>query len=169
MPDPVFQAAVAFVLRHEGGLSDNPADPGGLTNFGISLRAYPQLGSEGIRGLTAEKAAAIYFTDWWLPLRFGQLPTPFAAKAFDAAVNMGERAVELLQQAVNACDPAHPIAIDGGIGPITAAASRAVNPSALRTRYTQNLAGHYRQLVENNPAMGVFLDGWLARAEDWEI
>ena len=33
-----FELAIPIVLKHEGGFADNPADPGGATNFGISLR-----------------------------------------------------------------------------------------------------------------------------------
>ena len=50
--DPAFDAAVEIVLAHEGGLADDSADPCGITNFGISLRSYPELGSAGIRALT---------------------------------------------------------------------------------------------------------------------
>ena len=38
---PAFERAVARVLSDEGGYVDNPADPGGETNFGISKREYP--------------------------------------------------------------------------------------------------------------------------------
>ena len=33
-----FQKAHDFTARWEGGLSDHPADPGGLTKYGVSLR-----------------------------------------------------------------------------------------------------------------------------------
>ena len=35
--------ALETTLKHEGGLVDHKDDPGGLTNFGISKKAYPCL------------------------------------------------------------------------------------------------------------------------------
>ncbi|MBI5343968.1 MAG: hypothetical protein HZB83_01285, partial [Deltaproteobacteria bacterium] len=46
-----FERAIAFVLRHEGGYANDPRDPGGETNFGISKRAYPML---NIKDLSVE-------------------------------------------------------------------------------------------------------------------
>lgn len=110
---PGFIRAVDLVLRHEGGLVDNPNDPGGLTNFGISQRAYPDV---DIRALTRNQAMAIYERDYWTPLRCEELPTDVAVVLFDMAVNMGrDRAVRLLQRALN-------IPQDGLIGPRTIAA-----------------------------------------------
>ena len=53
----LFDIAIDFVLSQENGLADDPKDPGGITNFGISLRSYPDLGADGIRSLTRSAAA----------------------------------------------------------------------------------------------------------------
>ncbi len=74
-----FDRLIVKVLEHEGGLSDHPDDPGGLTHWGISLRSYLHLGREGIRNLAKETAADIYCRDWWGPL------TLAAADAADVA------------------------------------------------------------------------------------
>lgn len=54
-----FERALAFCLKWEGGdkITDDPRDPGGLTKFGISQRAYP---NEDIRKLTRGRAAFLY-------------------------------------------------------------------------------------------------------------
>lgn len=57
-----FEKAVAFVLRHEGGYTNDNRDPGGETKFGISKRAYPSL---DIKNLTEEQAKVIYRRDYW--------------------------------------------------------------------------------------------------------
>ena len=57
-----FQLALAFTLKQEGGLVDNPADPGGLTNYGIALNVHPELTADDIRTMTPERAAAIQST-----------------------------------------------------------------------------------------------------------
>ena len=57
------------ILGHEGGLSDNPKDPGGLTKWGISQRSYPHL---DIRNLKVEEAVEIYKRDFLRPLKADQ-------------------------------------------------------------------------------------------------
>ena len=81
-----FDRALALVLRHEGGLVSDERDPGGITNFGISQRAYPDL---DIRNLKVADAANIYRTDYWDAIKGDQLPDGLAICVFDAAVNMG--------------------------------------------------------------------------------
>lgn len=83
--DP-FETAVNLVLEEEGGLVHNPNDPGGLTKFGISQRAYPTL---DIANLTVDDAKAIYFKDYWQPLLPYNLSERFMKVAFSTAINMG--------------------------------------------------------------------------------
>lgn len=107
-----FERAVAFVLKREGGFSDDPRDPGGATKFGISARAYPDV---DIANLTIEQATAIYRRDYWDRIKGDLLPAPLALMAFDAAVNQGpRRAIQWLQHAVAAN-------ADGVVGPETIA------------------------------------------------
>ena len=94
----LFRAAVANVLEIEGGLVDHPHDPGGITNFGISLRAFPHLGRDGIRSMTRGQAAGIYRTAYWNRIP-ASLPDGLRWMAFDAAVNHGVgRALEWLRE-----------------------------------------------------------------------
>jgi hypothetical protein len=82
-----FDMAVALVLKHEGGLVDDPNDPGGLTNFGISQRSYPNV---DIRNLTADDAKAIYKRDYWFPIGGDAISNQSLANAaLDFAVNAG--------------------------------------------------------------------------------
>lgn len=162
--DPTFQAAVATVLEHEGGLVDDPADPGGVTNFGISLRAYPQLGADGIRALTRDKAIAIYWTDYWVRYRLGQIPGVLVpVKVMDLMVNAGpEPAAHMLQRALRASG--EPVDEDGHIGPATIAAVRAASPVALLAALRSEAAGYYRAIVAAKPERSRFINGWLNRA-----
>ncbi|HUN53321.1 MAG TPA: glycosyl hydrolase 108 family protein [Candidatus Sulfotelmatobacter sp.] len=164
--DADFAAAVELVLGNEGGLVDDPRDPGGITHWGISLRAYPQLGRAGILALTREQAKTLYRADWWDRHHFGALPWPVSAKVFDLAVNIGAAAaVRLLQGACAACGQA--VALDGLIGPATIAAARGCDPDALRRTLTAAAAAHYRSLVRENPELARFLAGWLNRTDRW--
>jgi lysozyme family protein len=161
--DAGFERAVALVLSHEGGLVDDPADPGGLTNHGISLRAYPELGAAGIRGLTAEQAAEIYRRDWWLRYGWAELPAPIGAKLLDLGVNIGaEAAQRALQRALRATGAA--VTEDGVLGPATRAAAAEADAAALLAALRSEAAGHYRLIAALHPAQQRFLQGWLTRA-----
>jgi lysozyme family protein len=110
--DP-FEGAVDFVLTAEGGLVDDGSDSGGLTRFGISQRAYPNL---NIRELTVEAAKAIYRRDYWDLCSCDKFPPGIALLVFDAAVNQGAGAsIRMLQSSVN-------VKPDGVVGPATLSA-----------------------------------------------
>src|ERR1700676_2468756 len=114
-----FNLAIDTVLTNEGGLSENPSDPGGLTNFGISQRSYPTV---DIRNLTRETAAAIYQRDFW---HYDAVQSqPMATKIFDMSVNMGHAAIRILQTCLG-------VTVDGIWGPGTCAAVNAAGDSLL--------------------------------------
>ena len=118
-----FDRALALVLRHEGGLVSDERDPGGLTNFGISQRAYPDL---DIRNLKVADAANIYRTDYWDAIKGDQLPEGLSICVFDAAVNMGtDKAIRLLQKACS-------VQVDGILGPNTLRAASRLPDSVAR-------------------------------------
>ena len=112
----VFDDSFAFTVGVEGGLTDDPSDPGGLTNWGISQRSYPNL---DIASLTIADAKAIYRRDFWNNFRGDDLPPQLAFLTFDAAVNNGlGRGAVWLQRAIGTVE-------DGQVGPATIAAARA--------------------------------------------
>ena len=146
-----FNLAIPVVLANEGGLVDNTADPGGLTNFGISQRSYPNV---DIRNLTRDAAAAIYQRDFW---HYDAVESQLmATKIFDMAVNMGHTAIRILQACLR-------ITEDGVWGPGTCAAVNAAGNNLIND-YRLALGRHYQNIVLANPAMAQFLKGWLRRA-----
>lgn len=78
--------AVDLVLRHEGGYVNDPRDPGGETNFGISKRSYPDL---AIADLTRAQAGSIYQKDFWTPTMAAQTDQRLANCMLDSRVNQG--------------------------------------------------------------------------------
>lgn len=145
-----FQRAIPILLEEEGGLVDDPNDPGGLTKYGISQRSYP---GEDIRALTPEAAATIYARDYWPASGAEQLPWPLCLFVFDHGVNAGSvAAIKCLQRAAHVPD-------DGRLGPQTLAAVQRANLRQLcrqfnveRCRYYMSLAGFAR-----------FGLGWIGR------
>lgn len=121
-----FESAINRVLGHEGGYVNNPADPGGETNWGIAKRSYPHV---DIRGLTREGAIAIYKRDFWDRVHADELPAGLRFQALDAAVNSGiESSVRWLQRAAGVAD-------DGHWGPITRAAVKARGENDMIMRF----------------------------------
>jgi lysozyme family protein len=120
-----FDDAFDRLIGHEGGLVNDPRDPGGLTKFGISQRSYPDL---DIRALTRDDARAIYFRDFWQRVNADRLPDGVAFQLFDFAVNSGpETAVRYLQRAVRVAD-------DGYWGPQSQAEAEAMSESDIIMR-----------------------------------
>lgn len=157
-----FEYAIKAVLMHEGGLVNNPADPGGLTNMGISLRSYPNLGEQGIRDLTVEQAKDIYYSDWWMKYRWNRLPMPEAGKVFDLGVNMGAKSAnECLQLALR--DWGHELNVDGEIGPTTLEAAQHSDPVQIMEALRAHAIEHYKALVNEHPKLQRFLAGWINR------
>lgn len=145
-----FEQAFERLIGHEGGLVDHPADPGGLTNFGISQRSYP---GEDIRGMTIKRAQEIYRRDFWGPAGCDAVPPPLRFDLFDMAVNAGVgRAVRTLQQAVGET-------ADGIIGPRTLQALNAMPTARLLARFNGRRLEHMASL----PTWPAFGRGWARR------
>lgn len=153
---PLAARAIDLVLLHEGGLVDHPRDPGGITNYGISIKAYPHLGREGIRNLTREQAREIYHADYWTKVRGDELPPAAAIVCMDAAVNSGRfRAVRWLQGAAGTT-------VDGQIGPQTIAACHDKDQRNLARDYTELRMDFLHRL----PTFDTFGKGWTRRVEE---
>lgn len=94
-----FDTAFDKVIGYEGGYTNNPADPGGETKYGISKRAYPM---EDIAALTYERARYLYLRDYWGPAGCDALPEAIKFHVFDMAVNSGvKRAIITIQKVVS--------------------------------------------------------------------
>ena len=117
-----FDLAFDRLMKHEGGYVNDPTDPGGETNWGISKRSYPAV---NIAKLTREDAAAIYRRDFWQRIKADKLPDGVAYQLFDFAVNSGiDTSVRYLQRALCVAD-------DGHWGPVSQAAADASTESDL--------------------------------------
>lgn len=135
---------------------DDPADPGGLTKYGISQAAWPHL---DIANLALDQAAAIYRRSYWLANGCDRIEDQgLACKLFDLCVNMGGgRAVRMLQRAANHLGAQ--LVVDGHLGPVTAAAiNKYKHPRALLMAFRALAAQHYL-----NQRKQRFLAGWLNR------
>ena len=124
-----FDIAFDRLIGHEGGYVNDPNDPGGETNWGISKRAYPNL---IIKELTREQAKEIYRRDFWERINADRLVARgydgVAFQLMDFAINSGiETAVRYLQRASGVAD-------DGHWGPVSQLAIENLSESDLIMR-----------------------------------
>lgn len=166
-PSALFELALAHVLKMEGGFSDDPFDPGGPTNRGITLAVFASTRGieltaanrasliEGLKRLGSAQTRQIYATRYWDLSRAGLLPPDVAVMHFDAAVNHGvAAAVRMLQEAAGAT-------VDGEIGPETLGRVRIMPGAELIARYADIRRARYRSLGH----FWRFGRGWLRRVD----
>ncbi|MEW9586727.1 glycoside hydrolase family 108 protein [Paraburkholderia sp. DGU8] len=134
-----FDDAFDALIGNEGGYSNNPADPGGETMWGVTARVARAAGFTGqMKDLPRDTAKAIAKKLYWDPLRLDELDPRVAFQIFDANYNGGHPVI-WMQGAAGA-------KVDGLIGPATIAAVQATDPlrfmlrwNALRLRYFTSL------------------------------
>jgi lysozyme family protein len=144
-----FDTAFKRLIGHEGGLTEHPNDPGGLTNYGISQRSYPNV---DIRNLTVNQAKDIYQRDFWDVI--GNAHPAIKFQVFDFAVNSGiNTAIRKLQAAIGVAD-------DGHWGPISAKALAAADVNDVIMRYVAQRIRFWAAL-STWPTFG---KGWVLRA-----
>ncbi|MET0528261.1 MAG: glycosyl hydrolase 108 family protein [Microvirga sp.] len=160
----LFDACLAFTLAQEGGYVDDPADPGGATNMGITLATFqhwdhdPMLGPADVRGMTRQTAAAIYRALYWNALQGDLLPAGVDLSTFDFGVNAGtRRAAEMLQEVLEF----PPDEVDGSVGPETLRAASKADATAVIRDLAERQTAYYRGLAEFDR----FGRGWLDRTE----
>jgi len=154
--DPRFLKWFDWLLQWEGTVYENdPDDPGGATKFGIDKRSHPK---EDIRNLTKERAAEIYWNEYWTRCRAHEMPARVGEVVANIAVNAGHgRASKWLQAAVGATP-------DGVIGQKTLAAVWQADYAELAKALLDRTEQHYRSIAKGR--LSKFLRGWLNRNND---
>jgi len=156
-----FEACLAVTLRAEGGYSDNPHDPGGPTNFGITQKVLEEhrgkpVSAEDVKHLTREEAKEIYRAKYWLPMNCAMLPGGVDLEVFDFGVNVGpSRSIKHLQKVLGLKE-------DGSMGPMTLAAVNATDPKELMIKLAHDRQDYYRSL----PTFTQFGKGWTTRVAE---
>jgi lysozyme family protein len=105
-----YDAALARLLAHEGGYTNHPSDPGGPTNFGITIVDYRKYvrsdaTAADVRATKLAEAKAIYRTKYWDAQRCSELPAGVDYAVFDYGVNSGVgRSGKVLRRALKLPD-----------------------------------------------------------------
>lgn len=184
-----FVKAHEFTARWEGGLSDHPADRGGLTAYGASIKFVQNIAGTAsgrnflqaigvplpvtktvMRTLTPAQVTAMFRHEFWDALHLDDLPFRHAALLYDAAVNTGRpQAVKFSQRGYNSC-VLHGVklAVDGIIGPMTRKALQTTDTDKVVLAILDARRNFYEALADSKPSQRVFLNGWLNRCNGLE-
>ena len=162
-----YAPAIKQLLENEGGYVNDPSDPGGETNFGICKRDNPDL---DIKNLTKEFASDWYHKHYWLKYGFHLINDDRLARwLFNHVVNCGEHpvikciqtALQTILHRANRFDIS--ITIDGVIGPQTIKLINEWYKTTDLLMVENNLWNHYEQLMQKNPKLEKYRNGWHAR------
>lgn len=167
------------ILRREGGFTDHPADRGGPTNFGITLRTLAserglspeELSAVDVRNMSIDEARQIYLGRYFSKPQIDQLPALMQPQVFDMSINHGPgAAIKMLQQVLS--DAGQACSVDGGIGEETlqcAFSAVGVLGKRLVNSLVDKRVSFYRAIVDRDASQAVFLRGWLRRAEEFRV
>ncbi|MCV2870492.1 holin-associated N-acetylmuramidase [Defluviimonas sp. WL0002] len=182
---PSVEEIAREITAREGGYVNDPDDPGGATNHGVTLGAMRRLGidldgdgrvtTSDVKQLTRARAEQIFVEQYFRKPRIDLLPQVVQASVFDMYVNAGAEAVRILQLLLN--DMGFEVTVDAAIGPQTSAAAVAAadpSPGLLADAYGIARRDYYYALGDRRPASRKFArrrdggkGGWILRAEEF--
>lgn len=153
-----FEQCLALVLKSEGGFVNNPKDPGGMTNLGVTKAVWEkwvgrEVNEAEMRALGPQDVAPLYKANYWDKIGGDSLPLGVDYAVFDMAVNSGVgRAAKTLQQVLG-------VGADGQVGQATISACEAANPRDVATGICEKRLAFLQSL----PTYGTFGRGWANR------
>lgn len=179
------ESIAAEIVRREGGFVNDPDDPGGATNHGVTIGTLKRLRADidgdgdidvaDVKAVDARRARGIFLEHYYRAPGIDRLPEPLQASVFDMQVNAGANAIRILQRLMAAFGL--PLKDDGMIGPITArtvARAMAKAPGHLVDAYGIARRNYYYRLGDARPASRKFArskdggkGGWIVRAEEF--
>ncbi|MGH1578986.1 holin-associated N-acetylmuramidase [Planktotalea sp.] len=177
------RAIAEEIVQREGGYVNDPDDPGGATNHGVTIHTMRRLGLDlnedgrvnnaDVRQLSRAQAIDIFIAHYFEKPKISQLPEALHASVFDMNVNAGSNGVKILQRLVSKMG--FECRADGAIGPMTiAAVARAfdVAPHHLADAYAIERRNYYFRLADKRAASRKYArtraggkGGWIRRAE----
>ena len=179
------RAIAEDIVVREGGYVNDPDDPGGATNFGVTIHTMRRLGLDldndgdvdvqDVKRLTRDHAIDIFIRHYFEKPRIAELPEALHATVFDMYVNAGGNAVKILQRLLG--QMGFPVTVDGQIGSQTISAARsayAAAPNHLADAYGIARRNYYFRIADSRAASRKYArtraggkGGWIKRAEEF--
>lgn len=169
----------AEIVRREGGFVNDPDDPGGATNFGVTIHTLRALRGTAtaadVKTLTEAEAIAIFKDQYFKRPKIDQLPAALQATVYDMQVNAGGNAIKILQRL--AAEFGVKLAVDGVLGPKSIGAIEGVHSKAgtqFVDAYGIARRNYYFRIGDRRPASRKYCvtrrggkGGWITRAEEF--
>jgi len=151
----------AMVIKSEGGFVNNPKDPGGMTNLGVTRTNWQSYLNRDVteaemRALTPDAVKPFYKSMYWDKIKGDQLPSGVDYAAYDLAVNSGTgKAAKYLQEIAG-------VTADGSIGPKSLEAINALDP----VQTVKALCDKRMSFLKGLSTFDTFGKGWSIRVAD---
>jgi lysozyme family protein len=173
------------IVHRGGGYVNDPDDPGGATNFGVTIHTMRRLDLDldrdgdvdafDVRALTQTQAVDIFIKHYFDAPLIAHLPEPLHATVFDMYVNAGGNAIKILQRLL--WDMGFEVSVDGALGPqsldAVGTASKQAN-GCLVDAYGIARRNYYLRIADRRPASRKYArtragqkGGWILRAEEF--
>ena len=159
-----FDSSLEAILAHEGGFSNHPSDPGGMTNLGVTRKVWEEwvgrkVSENEMRKLTPKLVAPLYKARYWDAVKADQLPAGIDYLMFDFAINAGvSRSLKTAQKVVKVVE-------DGVIGNKTLAAINEYDVNKFVTDFSAAKENFYKSL----PTFQTFGKGWIRRVSEAKL
>jgi len=167
-----FKPAIYRALKWEGGYVNDPMDPGGETNFGVTQKSltafrtdWPESAlPQRVKDLTETLARGFYWLEYWVPLKCRFIASqPLANLLLSMAILQGRgTAVKRLQEVLGTTE-------DGVMGQKTLSFIEGYSQGKLLPNFIDANRKYFRRLVAAKPAMAKFENGWLNRVNSYEV
>jgi lysozyme family protein len=161
-----FDIAFDKLLQWEGGKVDDPVDPGGRTNYGVtqwSWNAYTGVPFD-VWEITKDQAKQFYEDVYWEPMQLQRIAAQgLADTLLSFGANQGKRtALRRLQGLLG-------VTQDGIMGKKTWERLSVANQEVLNGLFLNKTLEFYNRLIERNPALVKFEKGWKNRINAYRI
>lgn len=162
-----FKLAMKPLLLHEGGKVNNPKDPGGRTNKGVTQKVYDGyrisrgLKKQTVYNMTDKEMMDIYKQQYWDPIKGDELPDGIDYCVFDAAVNSGTRQASKWMQRILNVSP-----IDGVVGFATLTAIKDIDDRNTENAFIDKYCNMRLSFMRSLKTWGTFGNGWTRRVAD---
>ena len=164
-----FERIFDYLLKVEGGYSNDKNDKGGKTKYGITEEDARDFGYKGdMQDLTEDFAKNIYLKKYYLGNMLDKVTNDKVALSIcDWTVNSGKNGIKNAQIAINQLTNAN-LDVDGIIGNKTLEALNAVDSEKFLEVYHSLQRIYYRAKVADDKTQERFLAGWLNRVQKKE-